>query len=418
MSLIEKKFNLSEHCYLVKGAQRGAIYNFKTKDVYSVNAITLFLLEQLEKGKTLNQSVKNIPGLNFKEMLTYLKNLEDLEIGKFISDNEIIKKTELKKPPETLSFIWLEITTSCNLRCIHCYASSGQSDTSQGIMTEKNWEKVMEESHALGCRRLQLIGGEPFCIGVNNLLNVVQIARNIGYEFIEVYTNCTMINSKVLKFFKENNVAIATSLYGSKAEIHDSITQQIGSFNQTVKIIKKIVKLNLPLRVGIIEMRQNTENIKETEKFLYKIGVQEIKIDIVRPSGRGCNEDLLNCSLIDKQNRKSPFFPKCSFSDFQKAHYGHNCFANKICITANGDILPCIMERNVVIGNILKDSLQEIMSSEGTKRIRNITKDEIEVCRDCEYRYCCFDCRVRAENFYSKPLDCLYNPYTGKWLEK
>ena len=276
----------------------------------------------------------------------------------------------------------------------------------------------MKESYTLGCRRLQLVGGEPFCIGINNLLNLIQMARNIGYEFIEVYTNCMMVNNKVLKFFKENNVAVATSLYGPKAEIHDSITQQIGSFNQTVKIIKEIVRLDLPLRVGVIEMRQNTENIKETKEFLYKLGVQKVKVDIVRPSGRGCNEDLLNCSLVEKQKRKSPFFPKCSFSDFQKAHYGHNCFANKICITANGDILPCIMERNVVIGNILKNSLQGILRSERTKRIRNITKDEIEVCCDCEYRYCCFDCRVGAENFYSKPFDCLYNPYTGKWLEK
>ncbi|MDD5638877.1 MAG: SPASM domain-containing protein [Candidatus Pacebacteria bacterium] len=101
----------------------------------------------------------------------------------------------------------------------------------------------------------------------------------------------------------------------------------------------------------------------------------------------------------------------------QKAHYGHNCFSEKICVTASGDILPCIMERNIVLGNILEKSLEEIIYSEESKELRNITKDKIEVCRDCEYRYCCFDCRIKAKNFYDKPSDCLYDPYTGKWAK-
>jgi radical SAM protein with 4Fe4S-binding SPASM domain len=417
MNLIKRKFALLPHCYLVKGAKRGAIYNLKTKDVYSIDARSLFLLESLEKGKTLKSALISIPELDSEEMFVYLRNLEILKLGKFISDDETIIKIQFKKPPENLHFIWFEVTASCNLKCIHCYASSNQDNILKEVMTQKDWERVIEESYALGCRRLQFIGGEPLCIGGDNLLGLIQKAKNVGYDFIEVYTNCIMMNKKILEFFWKNKIAIATSIYGSNAKVHDLITQQSGSFDKTIETIKEIVKLKLSLRVGIIEMRQNTENIKETVKFLRRIGVQRIKIDTVRPSGRGCSQDLLDSNLINKQKRKAPLFSKCSLTDFQKAHYGHNCFSDKICITANGNILPCIMERNIVLGNILQAPLHEIIYSEKSKKIRNVIKDDIESCRDCEYRYCCFDCRVKAENFYDKPLNCLYNPYTGRWLE-
>lgn len=382
---------------------------------------SLFLLERLEKGITLNNALSDIPELDSKEALAYLRNLETSEIGKFILNNKETTKIPLQKPQENLHFIWLEVTTSCNLKCIHCYASSNQMNSLKETMAEKDWERVMKEAYVLGCRRLQFIGGEPFCIGGNKLLGLIQQAKDIGYDFIEVYTNCTMIDKKTLEFFCKNSIAVATSLYGSSAEIHDLITQQAGSFDKTIKAIREIIKSRLSLRVGIIEMKQNTDNIKETVKFLCRIGVQKIKIDIVRPSGRGCNQDLLDFNLINKQKRKAPLFSKCSFKIFQKAHYDHNCFSDKICITADGSVLPCIMERDIVLGNIFETSLNEIIYSEKSKKVRNVTKDNIEVCRDCEYRYCCFDCRVKAKNFsrdknfYAKPLDCLYNPYIGKW---
>jgi len=422
--LILQRFALLQYCYLVKGAKRGAIYNLKTGHIYSIDEKSVSLLERLERNIALNNVLSDISGLNSEEVLSYLRNLEILGLGRFVFENnkETIK-IPFQRPLENLHFIWLEVTTSCNLKCIHCYTNSNRIKALKETMVEKDWKQVMEESYAIGCRRLQFIGGEPFCIGNNKLLRLIQQAKDIGYNFIEVYTNCTMMDKKTLEFFCKNKIAVATSLYSFDAEMHDSITQQPGSFNKTIRAIREIIRYRLSLRVGIIEMKKNAHNIKETVKFLHRMGVQKIKIDIVRPSGRGCNQDLLDFNLINKQKRKTPFFSKCNFVAFQRAHYGHNCFSDKICITANGNILPCIMERDIILGNILKTSLSKIIYSEKSKKIRNATKDDIEVCKDCEYRYCCFDCRVKArnlsgiENFYAKPSNCLYNPYRGEWTE-
>ena len=50
---------------------------------------------------------------------------------------------------------------------------------------------------------------------------------------------------------------------------------------------------------------------------------------------------------------------------------------------------------------------------------------EEKVCKDCEFRYICTDCRAYTEKTHtneegldtSKPLKCGYNPYTGEWEE-
>ena len=68
-------------------------------------------------------------------------------------------------------------------------------------------------------------------------------------------------------------------------------------------------------------------------------------------------------------------------------------------------------------GNIRTDKLIDILNIKAFKKVWNINKDKIEVCRDCEFRYICTDCRAIRENksdIYSKPLNCSYNPYTNE----
>lgn len=45
----------------------------------------------------------------------------------------------------------------------------------------------------------------------------------------------------------------------------------------------------------------------------------------------------------------------------------------------------------------------------------HIKKDDIEICKDCEFRYICTDCRVQVDHKYARPNTCIYNPYTNLW---
>lgn len=103
----------------------------------------------------------------------------------------------------------------------------------------------------------------------------------------------------------------------------------------------------------------------------------------------------------------------------------HNsCLHKKIGIDINGNIRNCpSMPQS--FGNIKDTTLEEALNRKDFKKYWNLTKDEIEVCKDCEFRYICTDCRAYTERTHtnkdgldtSKPLKCGYNPYTGEWKE-
>jgi SPASM domain peptide maturase of grasp-with-spasm system len=104
---------------------------------------------------------------------------------------------------------------------------------------------------------------------------------------------------------------------------------------------------------------------------------------------------------------------------FTESHHHNSCLNRKIAIDAEGNIKNCpSMPQS--FGNIKDTALAEALAHPDFKKYWNITKDQVKVCQDCEFRYICTDCRAYLEDprdDYSKPLKCGYDPYTGQWAE-
>ncbi len=121
--------------------------------------------------------------------------------------------------------------------------------------------------------------------------------------------------------------------------------------------------------------------------------------------------DDKSCGIINQTN----FI--INIKNYTESLQFNSCLNRKISIDINGDIKNCpSMQQS--FGNIKDTTLEEALSHEDFKKYWNITKDQIEVCKDCEFRYVCTDCRAYIENpkdKFSKPLKCGYSPYTNKW---
>ncbi len=102
----------------------------------------------------------------------------------------------------------------------------------------------------------------------------------------------------------------------------------------------------------------------------------------------------------------------------------HNsCLNLKISIDKAGFIRNCpSMPEH--FGNILNTTLEEALSHQEFKKYWNVNREQINTCKDCEFRRICSDCRAYTERTdfdgaidLSKPLKCGYNPYTNEWSE-
>lgn len=118
----------------------------------------------------------------------------------------------------------------------------------------------------------------------------------------------------------------------------------------------------------------------------------------------------------------SPEYFTSNIKLFTESLQHNSCLHKKISIDTDGNIKNCpSMSQN--FGNIKEVTLKEALQHKDFKKYWNLTKDKIQVCKDCEFRYICTDCRAYTEHSHtnkkgldtSKPLKCGYDPYTGEW---
>jgi radical SAM protein with 4Fe4S-binding SPASM domain len=408
-------YRLQNYCRLVSGATRGAIYNFQTGTVYSINAGSLRLLQacgekRLEELISLKTKGSNPP-------LEFLHKITEMGLGSFFIKNPGSPKDDISAQNERLplTFLWLELTSSCNNTCLHCYATSGPCSNSDCVPHER-WQNLISEARKEGATAIQLIGGEPLLYP--RWRELVVKAHDEGFEFIEIFTNATLIDDACIDFFKQHKVNIATTIYAGNAEIHDKVTGNPGSFEKTITAIRKLKAANIPLRVASIIMKANELELDNIMTLCKDLGVETRGPDVVRPTGRGDDEELLPIAYR-KPPIKPPFYT--NHYSFTRAQSCHNCLAGKIAVTSNGEVIPCIFARNQVCGSILNQPLNEVLKDKLLQSCWHTTKDHVDKCKDCEYRYACYDCRPLAQGsdpekrWLACSVGCRYDPYEGKW---
>lgn len=94
----------------------------------------------------------------------------------------------------------------------------------------------------------------------------------------------------------------------------------------------------------------------------------------------------------------------------------NNCLNKKIAIDSSGLIKNCPSMKESY-GHINNTTLKSVIKLRGFQKLWTIRKDVVDVCKDCEFRYICSDCRAfTMSDEFSKPKKCNYDPYIGKWL--
>jgi len=82
--------------------------------------------------------------------------------------------------------VLIEVTDRCNLNCAVCFADSGRGEAEDPSL-EKISRLLGRAMAAAGPCNLQLSGGEPTLR--EDLPEIVEVARRIGYSFIQINTN-------------------------------------------------------------------------------------------------------------------------------------------------------------------------------------------------------------------------------------
>lgn len=389
-------YGLNSDIYLVSGAKYSCIYDVPHNKLHKIGNGAYELLQKTISGK----DISNTEEIKFMEALVSMQiaHQSDKPTGEYKSIDEVYSYER------KLDFAWIEITNRCNLKCIHCY--NEHSECSKSNMSFEDFKWAVDQLCNVGIDKIQLIGGEPFLINKETLFDMMDYISKKVKDF-ELFTNGTIATKEEWKEIRNRypNVYVATSLHSYIENEHEKVTKVKGSFYKSENTINILKSLNIPYRfvgtlIGGLTIGENKE-----------IG-EPSRRDFVRMSGRA-NLSLYDDDLLHKRIITEKMMHGGVLKDRLKDIYETNCFSTHLYIGCDMNVYPCPMERRLCHGNLKGAMLQELLNPS----ILHYSKDEVNGCKDCEYRYVCRDCRPDSltGKVTEKPWYCTYDPYTGQW---
>ncbi len=105
----------------------------------------------------------------------------------------------------------------------------------------------------------------------------------------------------------------------------------------------------------------------------------EIYVDILFPG----SARFLDFNVIEARRIFNPSVEKY-----------HDCLAGTLAITADGYALPCPLLRNYVVADVRETGIKGVLKKKRLKAFWKKTKNDIEACSRCPFKYICHDCRA------------------------
>ncbi len=278
------------------------------------------------------------------------------------------------------SILHIELTNSCNLKCIHCF-----HDEKCERLSFCDLKKVFREIRDTSFVRVTLTGGE---IGLHpQWRDILECAQQNGMS-VAILSNLTCFNDEDLDYLAQKKLLfVRTSLYGASQNTHETVTGIKNSFLKTMHGIDYLKSKNVDIRVACSVMKCNYSDVFRLKKMMETRNVP-IEFGVkVFPSRRD-KKDVSKMMIESAQYRElieNGLITKSEESSCNPGSY-------RIAIDQNGNIYSCDALR-IPIGKINNDSIFEALNSTAMKTILEKVKTyHPKECISCKLQNKCFRC--------------------------
>ncbi|OUL18618.1 radical SAM protein [Nostoc sp. 106C] len=369
-----------------------------------LNQSALYLLHLFTNPHNLHDIAIEHPQIDTTDLQTAIQELYQARL--IVPKNNY--SFNLNEIPETLT-AWLHITDRCNLRCDYCYLPHLAQDMSIDI-GKAAIESTFRSATLNRYRRIKLkyAGGEALLC--NTLIKDLHLyAQSLSQQtdiILDgvVLSNGTLITSEIIEMLQTLNLRLMISLDGlskfhniqrfyasGKGSFQDverginialqnglipdiSITISGRNAEGLPSLLEWILEYNLPFSLNFYRENElsashedlQLEEFKLIEGMLAAFKVVELKLP---------NRSLLG-SLIDRANLSSPHKRTCGVGQ------------SYLVFDYKGKIAKCQMQLDKTVSSInTQDPLTVVRQDKAG--IQNLSVEEKEGCRTCEWKYWC-----------------------------
>ncbi len=337
-----------------------------------------------------------------------------------------------------LKTVQLEVTNSCDCRCLMCDRWSWKSDGAPENEIELEVIKdILSEAVFLKARRVLISGGEPFLRPDINSVFEACLVRNLKPC---VFTSGLSLEDCHVEYLVQSNTDVCFSLDGSNNDTYEKVRGVKDGFDRVISTIGKLCnkKAKSPEsaksrqgKVGLnfVVQRRNLNDVTNFLDFVEALPIDYVRLGLVHGSTtcaiaskdlRRLTEAITQverrqtnyklylssllkslCSLIVAADQGVFFLPaKRLFRQQPVTCFKSYCYTLVNCF---GDVYPCSasyfdnerylhyekVRRHYTMGNVLKNSLTKIWNGERYQQFRKEMspvdiEQHLKVCGQCE----------------------------------
>jgi radical SAM protein with 4Fe4S-binding SPASM domain len=328
-----------------------------------------------------------------------LKNV----LGRNFFQGAEVEEAKLRHP-----HMQMYVTNRCNLRCKHCYMSSGEALAGGEIGTEDRLNAIELFAELCPGSKITFTGGEALLS--KDIFVLLKRARAAGLR-TELYSNGLTIKDHRIAERVANAVdEVQISIDGATEHVNDLIRGK-GTFQGIVRGIRLLdeaqtrVGVNFRFRLAVTLTSTNVDDIRSNiHAFVSQLNLNirpEVRIGTVGRLGRAkqnpefCGDhDALQAAqaeIVNEFARSGMHRMKISAVN----RFTKTCgMGLSITIGADGKIYPCTITDQRPIGNI-RDPEARTTIANVVRYSESTNVDNVVGCKDCGIRYFCGGiCRI------------------------
>jgi cyclic pyranopterin phosphate synthase len=170
----------------------------------------------------------------------------------------------------------------CNNRCWFCV--QGDKRFQFGDKSTAEIKALLAEGRR-DADEVVFTGGEVTIR--KDLPELVRYARNRGFRVIQIQTNGRMLSHRpfVEELVDAGVTEFGPALHGHTEKLHDGLTRAPGSFRQTVKGVRNVTNLGLPVVMNSVITKANFRALPELAKLFVALEVSQYQFAFVHPLG-------------------------------------------------------------------------------------------------------------------------------------
>lgn len=310
----------------------------------------------------------------------------------------------------------LELTKSCNFKCLHCYQMNRSTNkVKDPLLRFESWNKLLHSLQNNKIIFIRLTGGEPtlhpdFC-------RIYKMAKKLGLK-VEIQTNGSLLrNEKIIDTLTQYIPRIVRiSIYGFSKEIYEVFCKKGKYFDYVIDGINKLRERKIPLKLILVVTR---ENLQDSERIMEYCQTYELNTQVHFSLTNSLDSDniILDHSVnrIDLLDHPSnfPLLTK-RIIEQEQSHKKITLWENdaKVCwggllstyIDENHNMFLCPPFRKKSV------SLKEVSFEKAWQQMRDLRRKVIlkpNPCTLCTHRNFCGKCSPFFDGV--KDLDLLMN---------